>query len=268
MARGRGEDHEYPPRCGTEPCCHLHHPQRHPEPSQPLLSLREHVGTVSSTVPAQSIHQHSRWSQWRGCGDRLMLGTRWGRRQPVTPPLNPVTAGLVLTATCMLRRPHRFPKPPPGESLFFLDQHNAFPQKSDEALLFPRGTLISLLILKKDLLFSRPYSQGFRRLKVQAAAEATPWPGASVRVRDGHGPGEGKDRLPPSRRHGRTLRAGVVPSRQTGLRRRGSRSDCSGPERARGAGWVAAELRGSVCTRRVVRGLRQPARGKPLTSTK
>ena len=33
------------------------------------------------------------------------------------------------------------PKPPPGESPFFLEQQNAFTQNSDEALWFPRGNV-------------------------------------------------------------------------------------------------------------------------------
>jgi len=71
-----------------------------------------------------------------------------------------------------------------------------------------------------------------------------------VRVRDSHEPGEGKDQLPVSHTQGHTLRR--ARSRQMCLCRRESKTNCHSPERARGAGWVAAELPVSARTCRVV----------------
>lgn len=75
---------------------------------------------------------------------------------------------------------------------------------------------------------------------MEASVEATPCPGALVRVRDSRELGEGQDQLPPSC----TPRA----DRYLCLCRRESKSNRYGLERVRGTGWVAAELHVSVCT--------------------
>lgn len=87
-----------------------------------------------------------------------MLGTRWGRSQPFIPLLNPVSAGLIVAATCVLQRPHRFRSLRQVSHPFSWNNKTHLLRTVMRPFGSPEGMFISLLVLKKDLLFSRPYS--------------------------------------------------------------------------------------------------------------
>lgn len=135
---------------------------------------------------------------------------------------DPGTAGLILTGVCAAETSAFRSLRQVNHPWAWNKQH----WEGEEALRFPRGDVNQPpLTERKDLLFSRPYSYDFHRLKHKPMWKPR-WS-----ISDSHEPGEGRGWFP--------LCPMGCPNPAVCLCRREPRSNRCGLERARGAGWAA-----------------------------
>lgn len=112
---------------------------------------------------------------------------------PHTSP-GPRYRGAPVTATCGCRD-LTASEASPGESPFSWNNKTYLFRRVTRPFGSPEGVLISLLSVRKDLLFSRPHSYGFHGLKVQGSREVASCLEASVTIRAGGEPGKGRGKL-------------------------------------------------------------------------